>query len=96
MYCVSGIGPAIAMSRRISVSSGVISLIDGSPQWFAPQRNRNEREAGEQQWQGQQHAHGEAAPEIAELRVGLAHQFAQRTRNRIAGREHPDDRAPGA
>ena len=37
-------------------------------------------DAGEHQRQRQQHAHGEPAPQKAELRVGLAEQFADQLR----------------
>ena len=45
---------------------------------FAAPRRHDQDDAGEHQRQRQQHAHGEPAPEKAELRIGLAEKFAER------------------
>ena len=47
----------------------------------------------EHQRHRQQHAHGESPPKKAELRIGLAEEFADDPRHTVAERECPDDEA---
>src|SRR6476661_10716493 len=109
MYSPIGIGPAASMRRRISLSSGVVSAIEGPPRMIlsgAPQRLMlhgvdNKAEAGEEQRDRQQLPHGGATPQEAELRVRLAEEFAKAARQRVEAGEGADDEAgplerPGA
>src|SRR5580704_12120311 len=96
---MTGIGPAIWMRRRISVSSGGNGSVIGRS-WSrgrgraerrAPPRHQDEGDAGEHQRYRQQHSHGEALPEKSELRIGLAEQLAEYADHPVAEREGPDD-----
>src|SRR5579875_3187392 len=99
MYSPTGMGPAAAMRRRISSSSGVTCTMPSPPARplsCLPQRPvpcgvQHEGEADEEQRDRQQLSHGDAAPQQAELDVGLAEEFAGDARHRIAAREGADD-----
>ena len=95
MYCATGIGPAAAMRRRISASSGGMSSVIALTPVAAACRAAPPRsaDAGEHQRQRQQHAHGEPAPQEAELRIGLAEEFAERAREPVAEAEGAEDQA---
>ena len=92
MYCATGIGPSAAMMRggspfpaaslsprhRAAVAAAVgRSAID------------DQHDAERAQRQRQQHAHGQPAPQEAELRVGFAEEFADRARERVADAKAP-------
>ncbi len=57
------------------------------------QRIDDEADAGEEERHRQQLAHGRAAPQKAELGVGLAEEFADRARDRIDRLRSADDQA---
>src|SRR4029077_14982338 len=79
------------MRRRISLSSAVASAIFRFR--FAAQRVSENGDAAQHQRNAQQHAHGESAPEEAELNVGLAKQFGSDARHAIAKRKTSGDDA---
>src|SRR5262245_17414977 len=77
------------MRRRISASSGTLSVMSAAPSPFASPRH--ERDAREHQRQRQQRSHGQPAPQEAELWIGLAKMFADRARDRVAEAERAQD-----
>src|SRR5580704_2768678 len=79
------------MRRRISLSSAVASAIFRFR--FVAQRASEDDDAAEHQWNAQQHAHRQPAPEEAELDVGLAKQFADDARHAVAERKTSGDDA---
>src|SRR5580692_9961445 len=77
------------MRRWISLSSVVVSAIFRFR--FVAQRVSEDGDAAEHQRNAQQHAHGQTAPEEAELDVGLAEQFASNARDAVAERKTSGD-----
>ena len=70
--------PVAGDAARISASSGVRSALMQECRGCGRSARRRNRRAGEEQRDAQQHAHGHAAPQKTELRVGLAEEFAER------------------
>ena len=98
MTCATGNDPALSMRRRISAYSGIIDVRIGAASALfmiepgaAPHRHGHERQACDHQRQRQQHSHGQAAPEKADLHVGLAKQLADGTCDGITDRESAQD-----
>src|ERR1700683_3028335 len=92
MYSAIGIGPAMRMSLRISVSSGEISSAIFRL-GFAAIGVRKYGYTDQHQWNAQKHSHGEAAPEKTKLHVGLAEEFAGDARDPVANAETSGDHA---
>ena len=93
MYCRTGIGPAIAMRRRISVSSGDVShrrqACSGGRFSAATMKATPVSISGTDSSMPMV-SPPQRKPSCA---IGLAKQFADDPRDRIADREHPDDEA---
>src|SRR5580704_8131364 len=84
------------MSRRISLSSAVASAIFRfrfKSLRFTRECVSEDGDAAEHQRNAQQHSHGQAAPEEAELNVGLAEQFGSDARHAVAERKASGDDA---
>src|SRR5579863_6808115 len=96
MYSATGIGPATAMSWRISRSSGEASSAIGrlvARLRLGPQRISKYADSRQHQWNAEQHSHGQSAPEKAQLRIGLAEKLARDTRQAVADGEAAGDDA---
>src|ERR1700691_5627285 len=82
MYSASGIGPAMAIRRRISFSSG-----EESSGIFCNRRSRRREDesdyARHYQRDRQQHAHGQAAPKKAKLHIRFAEKLAKNAQHAI-------------
>src|SRR5208282_3426155 len=90
MYSAIDIGPAMAIKRRIAFSSGErSSAMFGNR--LAGQGKAEHGDAGQYQRNAEQHPHGEAAPEKAELRVRLAKKFADNAGDTITEKESSGD-----
>src|SRR5689334_6305166 len=92
MKVATEIGPSTAIMRRISASSGVMPAARSRACGFAPHEPDDER-APENHRDREQHAHGESAPQEAELRIGLAEKFAERAREPVEQCECSEDEA---
>src|SRR5580698_5444123 len=91
MYSASGIGPAMAISRRISLSSGEES--SGIFRNRRPAQREDESDyARHYQRNRQQHAHGQAAPKKAKLHVRLAEELAKNAQHAIDYRDRKSTR----
>src|ERR1700683_4891013 len=92
MYSANGIGPATAIRRRISFSSGEES--SGIFCNHRPHRREDESDyARYYQRDRKQHSHGQAAPKKAELHIGFAEKLAKNAQHAIDEGETAADEA---
>src|ERR1043166_2264155 len=64
-----------------------------SSRFRCAQHEPDDERAAEDHRQREQHPHGEAAPQEAELRIGFAEKFAEEAGESVKQREGPEDEA---